>query len=71
MCYHANFGQRDPVTYTELREEALPSLFELVAEHQRMLREIEAAKRAQQSSFYRTWSNWSRRELLGAREEKS
>lgn len=62
MCKFPDFSQHNPVTYTEHRDEVLPPLHEVIAEHERMKVEIRAAKMAAESSFVRTLDEWYWRE---------
>lgn len=50
-------------TLSQIREETLPNLYELIAEHERMLREMEDADAAEKFSFDQTMRLWRQREI--------
>jgi hypothetical protein len=68
MSKSSTFGRNGSPNYIAIRNEALPPVHEVVAEHRRMLREIAEAQDAQETSFMRTLYSWGQKELAALRE---
>lgn len=70
MASNSQFGGHGEPELSALRAEALPPLYELVAEYRRMLEEIAEAAAAEKNNFERTLWKWAQRERAAARKER-